>query len=71
MTSLFKENRGKARILTKNDMLLMVEKGNKRGICHAVHRSAKANNKYMIKTKNHHIFTFMFNNFYLTICMDA
>ena len=28
-------------------MLLMVEKGIRRGICHAIHRSAKANNKYM------------------------
>ena len=25
----------------------MVEKGNKRGICHAIHLYAKANNKYM------------------------
>ena len=28
-------------------MLLMVEKGIKRGICHAKYRYAKANNKYM------------------------
>ena len=25
----------------------MVEKGVRRGICHAIHRYAKANNKYM------------------------
>ena len=31
-------------------MLLMVEKGTKGGICQAIHRYAKANNKY---TKNH------------------
>ena len=28
-------------------MLLMVEKGIKRGICHSIYRYAKANNKYM------------------------
>ena len=28
-------------------MLLMVEKGIRRGICHAIHRYAEANNKYM------------------------
>ena len=28
-------------------MLLMVEKGTRGGICHAIHRYAKANNKYM------------------------
>ena len=28
-------------------MLLMVEKGIRRGICHSMYRSAKANNKYM------------------------
>ena len=28
-------------------MLLMVEKGIRRGICHSIYRYAKANNKYM------------------------
>ena len=28
-------------------MLLMVEKGIQDGICHAIHRYAKVNNKYM------------------------
>ena len=27
-------------------MLLMIEKGIRRGMCHAIHRYAKANNKY-------------------------
>ena len=34
-------------LLTNIDMLLMVEKGIKSGICHAIHRYAKANNIYM------------------------
>ena len=42
-------------------MLLMVEKGIRDGICHAKHRHAKANNKYLKnydkKTLNHHIHT--------------
>ena len=28
-------------------MLMMAEKGNRGGICHAIHRYAKANSKYM------------------------
>ena len=28
-------------------MLLMVKKGTRGGICHAIHKYAKANNKYM------------------------
>ena len=34
--------------MTDVDMLLMVEKGIRGGICHAIHRYSKANNKYMI-----------------------
>ena len=47
-------------LLTVNDMLLMVEKRVRGEISHAIHRYAKASNKYMkeyyyYQIKNHHI----------------
>ena len=42
-----KETELKLELLTDVDMLLMVEKGIRGGICYAIHRYAKANNKYM------------------------
>ena len=42
-----KKTEVKPHFLTNVDMLLMVEKGIRGGICHAIHRYAKANNKYM------------------------
>ena len=47
MAILFKENIVKLELLTENDMLLMVEKGIRGGICHVIHRYAEANNKHM------------------------
>ena len=54
----FKKNNIKLELLTDYDMLLMVEEGIRGGICHSIHRHAKANNvwKIMIKMKNLPIF---------------
>ena len=37
----------KLELLTNIDILLVVKKGIRGGICHAIHRYAEANNKYM------------------------
>ena len=39
-------------LLSNYDMLLMVEEGIRGGICHSIHRYAKANNKYMKNYNN-------------------
>ena len=47
MASLLKKTGVNLEILTNIDTLLLVEEGIRGGICHAIHRYAKANNKYM------------------------
>ena len=47
MASLFKKAEVELELLTDVDMLFMVEKGIGGGICHAIYRYAKANDKYM------------------------
>ena len=39
----------KLELFTNIGMLLMTEKGTRGGICHTIHRFAKANNKYLKK----------------------
>ena len=47
MASSFKEDQSEIRYLADIDMLLIVEKDIRGGICHSIYRYAKANNKYM------------------------
>ena len=45
--AFLKKTEVKLELLTDADMLLMVEKGIRGGICHAIYRYVKANNKYI------------------------
>ena len=47
MVSLFKKDRVKLELLTDLDVLLMVEEGIRGGMCQAICKYPKANNKYM------------------------
>ena len=47
MASMSKKTKVELELLTNYDMLLMVQKGIRGRICHAIHRHAKSNNKYI------------------------
>ena len=42
-----KKTEVKSELLTDIDVILMVDEGIREGICHVIHRYAKANNKYI------------------------
>ena len=57
MASSFKKNKIKLDVLTDNDMLLLVEKGIRRGISHSIDMQKLITNTWniMIKINNRHI----------------
>ena len=59
-----KKTKVELELLTDIDMLLMVEKGTRGGICQAIHRYAKANNKYMKNYNKDVISSYL-------MCLDA
>ena len=60
---MFKKTGIKLKLLTDVNMLLMAEKGIRGGICHAIHRYAEANSKYM-KNYNSYLSYLDPNNLY-------
>ena len=63
----------KVELLTDTDILLMVEEGIRGGICQAVYRYAKANNKYMNNYDKRKIISYLLhfdaNNLYGWACL--
>ena len=56
MASSLKKAKVKLDLLIDIDMLLMVEKGIRGGICHSIYRYIKTEIETMIKIKNYQIF---------------
>ena len=65
------KTKAKLELITDYNMLLMVEKGIRSGICQATYRYTKANNKYMKnydkKTESSYIAFLDANNLYLLV----
>ena len=70
MANLFKNKGTKLELLTENATLMMVEKGIRGGICHAIYRFAKSNNKYM-KNYNKNIESSYLMYLDIKTCMDG
>ena len=68
MEACLKLTNVKIELLTDIDMVLMFEKGIRRGISQAINRYATANNKYMPNYDSQQLFTFLMyldaNNLY-------
>ena len=68
MASMFKKTDVELELIRDVDMLLMIKRGIRGGICHAILRYAKVNNKYMKdykKMKKNHFY----NRMIQTPCM--
>ena len=59
MASLFEKKNVELELITDYEMLLMSEDGIRGGICHAIQRYAKANNKYMNDYKKNKEYSYM------------
>ena len=74
MASSFKKTKVKLNLLTDIDILLVVEKGIRGGICHAIYQYVKANNKYMKKYDKNKIYSYLkywdVNNLFNVIVMN-
>ena len=59
MTSSFKNTKVKLDLLTDIDILLVVEKGIRGGIRHAIYQYVKTNNNYMKKYNKNKIYSYL------------